>query len=223
VARYTLIITSNTLIITQEQNLSTNCGTKRAVQRQLQQPVPNPSGALQLHRFLSSICLSSHQLLETTAKHCASSRLQPTEARKGGRRAWGRESSSLDEGGCRGGGVCPVGDDALAAAGEEEGVAHLAEGLPVEKERAGGVCPVGDDALAAAGEEEGVAHLAEGLPVEKERAGDAHEKLHEPHRQLAALAEDGRVVEPIEREPVHLPPGDPAQFLPPEPGGNLPA
>lgn len=39
--------------------------------------------------------------------------------------------SSLDERGCGGRGVGPVGDDALAAAGEEEGVAHLAEGLPV--------------------------------------------------------------------------------------------
>ena len=38
---------------------------------------------------------------------------------------------SLDEGRRGGGRVGPVGDDALAAAGEEEGVAHLAEGLPV--------------------------------------------------------------------------------------------
>ena len=59
----------------------------------------------------------------------------------------------------------------------------------------------------------------EAAAVEQERAGNAHGKLDVPHRQLAALAEDGRVVEAVEREPVHVPPGDPAQRLPPDPGG----
>jgi hypothetical protein len=59
----------------------------------------------------------------------------------------------------------------------------------------------------------------EPLPVEQERPGDAHRQLHVPDRQFAALAENGGVIESVEREPLDLPPRDPPHRLAPDAGG----
>ena len=76
--------------------------------------------------------------LETTPRQCVLQSSNEEGAGEGAGTGKGKGAfvsvlipHSLDEGRGGGGRVGPVGDDALAAAGEEEGVAHLAEGLPV--------------------------------------------------------------------------------------------
>lgn len=54
------------------------------------------------------------------------------------------------------------------------------------------------------------------MPVEQQRADHPHGDLHVPYRHLAALPQDGLVVEPFQGQPEERPPGGPLKRHPPD-------